>query len=73
MTEEGQMPQEGTISVEQAGEVLGVSRNTAYALAREFLATGGASGLPVLRLGARRMRVPVRQLEALLSGGGRSL
>lgn len=73
MTEEERNPPKGTISVEEAGEVLGVSRNTAYALAREFLATGGERGLPVLRLGSRRMRVPVPQLEALLSGGRRSL
>lgn len=41
-----------TISVEEAGQLLSVSRPTAYALAR----TGE---IPVLRLGARRVVVPV--------------
>jgi excisionase family DNA binding protein len=47
-----------TITVEEAGRVLGISRNTAYEAAR----TGQ---LPVIRLG-RRMRVPKVALQRLL-------
>lgn len=52
-----------TVSVDEAAEILGVSRNTAFDMAREFLATG--EGLPVLRCG-RRLRVPVPRLFRLL-------
>jgi excisionase family DNA binding protein len=48
-----------TYSVEDAGKILGVSRNTAYALAR----TGE---LPTIRLG-KKLLVPVAAIEALLS------
>jgi len=52
-----------TVSVDEAAEILGVSRSTAFDMAREFLATG--EGLPVLRCG-RRLRVPVPRLFRLL-------
>jgi len=55
------------VSVEVASHVLGISRGLAYASAREYLATGGVSGLPVVLLG-RRMLVPVTRLERLLEG-----
>lgn len=50
-----------TISVEEAAELLGVSRSTAYSLVRQ-------GELPSLRLG-RRIVVPVRRLLALLDSG----
>lgn len=52
-----------TVSVEQAAVILGVSRSTAFNMARQFLATG--DGLPVLRCG-RRLLVPVPRLLRLL-------
>jgi hypothetical protein len=52
-----------TVSVERAAEILGVSRGTAFNMAREFLATG--RGLPVLRCG-RRLVVLVPRLLQLL-------
>lgn len=55
------------LTVEQAAVILQISRTTAYQRARQFLATGGADGLPVIRVG-RLMRVPRVQLEALLGG-----
>lgn len=56
-----------TLTVEEAARVLRIGRTTAYALAREWRATGGRSGLPVLELG-RSLRVPRVALERLLDG-----
>ena len=47
-----------TMSVEEASEVLGISRSLAYELVRR-------GEIPSLRLG-RRLVVPVRGLEALV-------
>lgn len=49
-----------TLSVEEAGRLLGYSRNTAYEAAK----TGE---LPVIRLG-RKIRVPKVALQRLLDG-----
>lgn len=48
-----------TVSVEEAGRYLGVSRAFAYNMVR----TGD---LPVIRLGTRRVRVPSAKLLAML-------
>jgi hypothetical protein len=55
------------LRVEEAAAVLRIGRTSAYDLARQFLATNGAAGLPVVRLG-RLLRVPRRHLEQLLGG-----
>ncbi len=34
-------------------EAYGISRNTAYAMAKRYEETGGAEGIPVLRFGTR--------------------
>ena len=47
--------------------MLRIGRTSAYDLARRFLATDGATGLPVVRLG-RQLRVPRFQLERLAGG-----
>lgn len=57
-----------TLTIEEAAKVLRIGRTAAYALAREWRATNGRSGLPVLELG-RTLRVPRRALQAMLSGG----
>lgn len=49
-----------TITVEEAGRRLGISRSLAYAAAR-------AGTLPTIRFG-RRLLVPMCQLDALLAG-----
>jgi hypothetical protein len=53
------------LTVEEAAAVLRIGRTKAYAMAREWRATGGRSGLPVVDLG-NVLRVPVAQLEARL-------
>ena len=56
-----------TLTVEEAAKVLRIGRTAAYALAREWRATQGRSGIPVLELG-RTLRVPRHALQAMLTG-----
>ena len=51
-----------TVSIEIAGEYLGVSRAYAYTLAKN-------GHIPTIRLGARRLRVPAAALYKLLAEG----
>ena len=55
------------LTVEEAAAILRIGRTAAYALAREYLATDGVRGLPVVRFG-RLLRVPRMKLEALIGG-----
>jgi hypothetical protein len=55
------------LTVEEAAAVLRIGRTAAYALTRQWRATGGAEGLPVVLVG-RLLRVPVHQLERLAAG-----
>ena len=55
------------LTVEEAARVLRVGRTKAYAMAREWRATEGRSGLPVIEFG-HLLRVPLCQLEALVGG-----
>ena len=50
------------LTIEQAAAILRIGRTAAYALARRYVATDGAEGLPVIRIG-RQLRVPRAQLE----------
>lgn len=50
-----------TLTVPQAGRLLGISRGLAYQLARD-------GTLPVLRLGDKRLLVPKVALERMLAG-----
>lgn len=54
-----------TMTVEEAAVALGVSRATAYLLAR----TGA---IPAIRLGERRLVVPKAALERLLNEAGQA-
>lgn len=56
------------LTVEEAAGVLRISRNAAYALAREWRATGGRTGLPCIELG-RCLRVPAAALRQMLDEG----
>lgn len=55
------------LTVSEAAVVLRVSRTTAYKLAEEWRATGGRTGLPVIRLG-RRLVVRRVDLATLVEG-----
>jgi excisionase family DNA binding protein len=50
------------LTVEQAAAILGIGRTTAYAQANRYLATGGAEGIPAIRVGGQ-LRVPRARLE----------
>jgi excisionase family DNA binding protein len=54
----GAGPRRLTLTVEEAGQLLGVSRSYAYELVRQ-------GALPCMRLG-RRIVIPVRALDALI-------
>ncbi len=41
------------LTIGEAAEVLRISRSSAYKLAEEWRVTGGASGLPTIKLGSR--------------------
>jgi len=48
-----------TMTIEEAGEALGISRATAYTLAKQ-------GRLPVIKISDRRWIIPKRALESLL-------
>lgn len=60
-------PAPAFLTVEEAAAVLRIGRTAAYALTRQWRATGGSEGLPVVRFG-RLLRVPVHELERLAAG-----
>jgi excisionase family DNA binding protein len=45
------------LTIDEAARLLRISRSRAYAMAHEYLNSGGTSGLPVIRFGTS-MRVP---------------
>jgi hypothetical protein len=62
------VPTAPVLTVEEAASALRIGRSLAYQLAREYDATGGVSGLPVIRLGGC-LRVPRwALLELALTG-----
>jgi hypothetical protein len=57
------------LTIAEAAGVLRISRSSAYLLARRYLDSGGAEGLPVLCLGGTSMRVPKWALLDLVRTG----
>jgi hypothetical protein len=55
------------LTIEEAARVIRVGRTKAYAMAREWRATGGKTGLPVVDFG-NALRVPRCQLETIVGG-----
>ena len=53
------MAEKLVMTVEEAGEALGIGRNLAYELVRQ-------GRIPTIRMGARRLVVPVAALNKLL-------
>ncbi len=53
------------MTVQEAAHVLGIGEALAYRMANEFLNSGGASGIPCVRLG-RRLLVSSRGLQRLV-------
>lgn len=56
------------LTIEEAARYLGISRSLAYALAAEYLASGGTAGVPVIRFGTC-LRVPRWALVELAATG----
>ena len=53
------------LTIEEAAAILRISRNAAYAAARQWRTTGGKAGLPCIEIG-RTLRVPRTELDRLL-------
>jgi len=56
------------LRIEEAARILQISRSAAYEQANAWLATGGETGLPVVRVG-RSLRVPKAVIERLAITG----
>jgi hypothetical protein len=57
------------LTVVEAARLLRVSRSRAYAMAREYLGSGGTAGMPVIRFGPGCLRVPRWALLELATTG----
>jgi excisionase family DNA binding protein len=55
------------LTVQEAANRLRISRTAGYALARRWLETDGADGIPAVRIG-RRLRVPAAAFEQWTRG-----
>jgi len=57
------------LTVEQAARILQIGRSRAYAMAHEYLESGGTAGMPVIRFGPGCLRVPRWALMVLATTG----
>ncbi len=53
------------LTIDEAAAILRISRNAAYAAARQWRATGGEHGIPCIEIG-RSVRVPQSAIRHLL-------
>jgi hypothetical protein len=60
-------PEATLLTIPEAAKFLRIGRSAAYELARRFEATGGAEGLPCVRIGDRLLRVPVDALREMVT------
>jgi hypothetical protein len=56
------------LTVEESADLMRIGRSLAYQLARQYLATGGTAGMPVIRIGTC-LRVPRWALLELITTG----
>ena len=66
-TKAGEPPARDFLTIEEAADVVRIGRTAAYRLARQYLATDGAIGIPAVRFG-KQLRVPRCKIEAALGG-----
>jgi hypothetical protein len=57
------------LTVQEAADFLRVGRTLGYQLADDYLRSGGTTGLPVIRLGEKCLRVPRWSLVELATTG----
>lgn len=57
------------LTITEAALVLRVGRTLAYEMARQYIASAGRYGLPVIRLGRGCLRVPRWALDELVHTG----
>jgi hypothetical protein len=62
------VPATPLLTIDEAARVLRIGRSLAYQLARQYEASGGVSGMPVIRLGGV-LRVPRWALVELVLTG----
>ncbi|MEM8621484.1 MAG: hypothetical protein AAGF73_17375 [Actinomycetota bacterium] len=67
--EPGRVDEPSLLTLSEAIKVLRIGRSLGYELARQYLASGGTSGLPVIRLGEQCLRVPRWALLELATTG----
>ena len=65
MSTPGTTAMSDVLTIDEAAAILRISRNAAYAAAREWRATGGKVGIPCIEIG-RTLRVPRAEFERLL-------
>lgn len=65
MTTANETATSDVLTIDEAAAILRISRNAAYAAAREWRATGGKTGIPCIEIG-RTLRVPRTELDRLL-------
>ncbi len=57
------------LTIEQEARILHIGRSRAYAMAHEYLESGGTAGMPVIRLGPGCLSVPHWALMVLATTG----